>query len=331
MLRRSVIGMALALACAACAESRPERGARPKSADAGVEYRDPLDPSANDGTWPPPKPRALDAEEMAWAAAADFSIGFERTGCWGTCPIFELEVRGSGDMRFVGAHYVKPGTYDLQLPRADVAKLYADLILRGILRLDDSYTAADDTCLGYSEDSPSSILTLRAGDREKRIVRSHGCQIDPKEAATLDAIERDIFVVAELSRFITQRLEPGCGYRFPNPKATLTARYVLRDLHDSPLGILEIEPDSSERMPWNVTTCDGSRLAWGTTLERWDCGYLLVPAPDTRLAWPGTDEPQAAVVIAAKQWGALADDVTLTLITLENETRQRGAQGTSCD
>jgi hypothetical protein len=322
-----VIVAACSSACSAAHSGRP---AMPPDAGPDATQSEPHPVEAADaGALPPPPRRPLTTEEQEWLAEPDFEIGLERTACFGTCPIYKMTLRSTGDVRFTGYRYVwKPGTYDTQVAGSAALKLYSDLISRGIIGLQSSYQTSDDGCPEVWTDSPSSIFTLRARGIEKRIDYDHGCEGDFPDLETLKVIEKQIVEDTNIAPFLKRDAE-NCNRRAFGTVGT----YVLRDPTDTPVGILWIGAnDLNARRDWGVSNCDGQEVARGDTVATWDCGNLIVPSIETTFMWPGMDEPQSAVVFehVADTDGNPPQNIDLRLYTFDGESAQRGEPGDSC-
>ena len=60
------------------------------------------------------------------ASGETFAIRMTRDACYGTCPVYELEIDADGSVRFQGTRYVRArGKQSASLPAADVAALVA--------------------------------------------------------------------------------------------------------------------------------------------------------------------------------------------------------------
>ena len=60
---------------------------------------------------------------------AEVSIRLERSGCFGSCPVYDVTLSGTGEVRYEGRKYVKQtGVHISQLPQAWVLRLVDRLL-----------------------------------------------------------------------------------------------------------------------------------------------------------------------------------------------------------
>lgn len=280
---------------------------------------------------PDPK-SAPTAVEIAWGAEPDFEIVLETTHCFGPCPVYDLHLRGTGEVRFRGEDWVwRPGTYEKQISAKNVARLYQDIVRSGFLGFRESYASAMDGCR-LADDHPTDTFGLRAAEREKQIVFDEGCEGDLSALPVLRELKKQILATAEIADWL--KTGPGCGFRGQRI-ASFAPSYVLRDSSGSALGLLRIA-DGSDPMKssWTVVSCDDEEIARGESIDSWQCGSTLVPLDDPTMRWPGVDEPQSAVSMTPPMEvgrNRPAERLELTLFTATDARTQQADVGDSCD
>jgi len=90
-------------------------------------------------------------------------IRLDRSGCYGWCPVYSVEVRGDGTVTYNGQRYVNvEGTHTYRIPPGDVARLVESLRARDLWSLRPSYRAP-------ITDNPTYTLTLDLGGQVKEI------------------------------------------------------------------------------------------------------------------------------------------------------------------
>lgn len=90
-------------------------------------------------------------------------ITLVRTGCYGTCPSYRVDVYGDGRVVYSGNEYVDvTGEHIYRIPRERVAGLVESLRVKDLWSLRESYRAT-------VTDNPVFGLKLRLGDQEHRI------------------------------------------------------------------------------------------------------------------------------------------------------------------
>lgn len=98
---------------------------------------------------------------------SEVTITLQRTGCFGSCPIYTVAIKGSGEVTYEGASFVLiPGKHTRLVPRENVLELIALFRSADFFQLDDSYEA-------NITDLPTYITRLSIGDRHKS-VRDYG-------------------------------------------------------------------------------------------------------------------------------------------------------------
>ncbi len=113
-------------------------------------------------------------------------ITLERTACLGGCPIYRLEMDGTGLVRYEGIAFVEHiGVDSAHVAPEHVRDVIGSAEELGYFALADSYRQGDATCSGYFPDSPSVIIDIIADARQKRVVVDHGCMGFPQQLPQL--------------------------------------------------------------------------------------------------------------------------------------------------
>jgi hypothetical protein len=103
-------------------------------------------------------------------------VRMKRGACYGSCPVFTVEVRGDGRVIYDGELYVHAiGRREKTLPRAEVTKLFHALAAR---HLGD--VRWDATC-PHATDHPSVDLTLEFAGEEAHIHHDFGDSCAPND------------------------------------------------------------------------------------------------------------------------------------------------------
>jgi len=131
------------------------------------------------------QPVAARLELDIWSRAADYSgpaersfpdnpdpseilIALKRTGCYGTCPSYRVEVHGDGEVRYHGeGNVLVKGSHGSHIDPAIIAPLL-DLFRRG------NYFALDGYYIYPVSDLPTYITRLRIGERDKFVLNYGG-------------------------------------------------------------------------------------------------------------------------------------------------------------
>lgn len=308
---------------------------------------------AADASMTEPQPEhELTEEDEAWLAVTDFEILFERTACFGTCPAYALRIDSSGALRFVGYEWVdKLGVHETQISAEDVRALYESIVRRGFLGFRPKYDL-NDGCERGATDNPHSVFVIRANGREKSVDYYWGCMDDRPEFEVLEALDGEIVELTNARRFVEGPAAERCGALFRG--FVPDTSYVIRNLAGAAQGLLRFSMGRSDfERTWSASTCEGEELSKGTRASQSGCGKVLFPPALTpqynrglvervqdnniTLRWPGSEEPQAAIVLTpdseppATSPDAPVTALELRLIGREGETMQRAVAGERCE
>lgn len=173
MLRLLVIGLASSLLISS-------------SAPSGIV---PWPPVPRPGQQPPPDPLAgsYDPRPQPSPAPLDqVSITLQRTGCFGSCPSYQVEIRGDGTARYQGQSYVLlDGEHRDRVAPAAVQCLLDFLNKAGFWGLEGEYSMP-------VTDIPTYRLTVTVGDVRKTVIDYAGEGAGMPHAVTQveDAVDR---------------------------------------------------------------------------------------------------------------------------------------------
>lgn len=96
-----------------------------------------------------------------------FSISLERTPCFGTCPVYKVEIYSDGKIEFHGKEFSNPqGEFETFVPLTDVELLRKAIVEANFLKLDDIYDNV------YISDLPSAITTLTINGKQVKSVKN---------------------------------------------------------------------------------------------------------------------------------------------------------------
>lgn len=118
----------------------------------------------------PPVPEIADGSTTPHPTVSDWNsvrIKLERTGCFGFCPAYTVEIRGDGAVTYCGGEFVKErGERSKRVPVESVRNLVAKFMDAGFFALQDEYVGGVD--------APFQILTFTVDGRSKRVLESLG-------------------------------------------------------------------------------------------------------------------------------------------------------------
>ncbi|HUR21355.1 MAG TPA: DUF6438 domain-containing protein [Vicinamibacterales bacterium] len=121
---------------------------------------------------------------LAIAAAATLSncattqtfstVTFERTPCYGTCPVYKVNVSGNGDVKFEGIRNVDSvGTFTGHIDADKVSKLARAFEDAKYFSLQSNY--GQRTCNPYATDAARILTSVSTPEQSKSIDHDLGC------------------------------------------------------------------------------------------------------------------------------------------------------------
>jgi len=138
------------------------------------------------------------------ALPEDLELGFERTPCFGTCPVYAISVDATGLVTYEGrAHVAVEGRQTLQLDRVTLDALVTAYAAARLADRPENETR----CRLEATDMPTLIFTVRANGRTKRVSRYRGC-IGAPDTETLDGLGALGDELTGTGRWVRARGEP---------------------------------------------------------------------------------------------------------------------------
>jgi len=135
----------------------------------------------------------------------NFSVKLTRTECFGTCPVYVVEVDREGKVRFSGLKHTKvSGPVEDTLSREKLDELAAEINKANIFALEDAYTRDSGNCPSSATDNPTVTLEVRSGSNFKKIQHYLGCS--DKSADRTEAYPRNL---TRLENRIDQIIDTG--------------------------------------------------------------------------------------------------------------------------
>lgn len=99
-------------------------------------------------------------------------ITLRRTNCFGTCPVYSVEIFATGRIKYTGSQFVQiTGEKTAVMSKEDVEKLVRDFLRIGYFSLQASYETHKnpDGTREMISDLPTTYTLLRIGKREKSV------------------------------------------------------------------------------------------------------------------------------------------------------------------
>jgi hypothetical protein len=169
----------------------------------------------------------LGAHLLLPAASLDkVRISLERTGCFGTCPAYKVDVYGDGRVVYSGKHFVDvEGEHRYRIPVQDVAGLVESMRAKDIWSMRPSYRA-------MITDNPSYDLTIDVGGTVHEIHDYVGAMVGMPVAVT--EFEDEVDKVARSAMWINLSLEAvnlleAESFAFDSPAAAAILRRAMQN------------------------------------------------------------------------------------------------------
>lgn len=104
-------------------------------------------------------------------------ITLARSACYGSCPVYKVEIHGDGAVTFKGIEYVTAqGTRRYKIPAERVRELVAEFYKIDFFALKDEYTHVElpGGLIEEVTDLPSTTVTISIGGRTKSVLDYYG-------------------------------------------------------------------------------------------------------------------------------------------------------------
>lgn len=128
------------------------------------------------------------------------AVRLERQPCFGTCPVYALDVDSTGRVRFEGRAHVRVlGTASAVIGKEAFRDMTEQLMASGFPSFRASYVAGGEACGAYATDLPVVVLSAVIDGTAKKVVHDYGCSGAPR---VLRRLHRMIDSVANTSRWL---------------------------------------------------------------------------------------------------------------------------------
>ncbi|MCB0518384.1 MAG: hypothetical protein H6577_02595 [Lewinellaceae bacterium] len=114
----------------------------------------------------PPQPPPVDTEKEE----AQQIVGFQKTPCFGKCPIYQVKIYADGKATWYGKMYVdRLGWFDATVKKEELNRIVAKARESGYFGFSSEYPTGPNKVA----DLPSTVTYVRMGDQEKQIKNTH--------------------------------------------------------------------------------------------------------------------------------------------------------------
>lgn len=123
-------------------------------------------------------------------------VMMERRACFGTCPVYIVNVAGTGQVTFEGKAHTDSSRGSARLTAPQLAELEKAFDDAGYYALDSAYVRGAKGCGAFASDAPTVITSITTPTRSKRVEHNGGCSDAPSSLATLESRIAEITGVA---------------------------------------------------------------------------------------------------------------------------------------
>lgn len=121
------------------------------------------------------RPAPVPDTSSATPPDTSYAVGLERGPCFGACPVYALEIQGSGAGVLKATSSGRDFQRAFQVPPARVLATVALADSLGFFLIDTSIAQNPALCGRMATDHPSSHITVRLGRRKHAVEYYHGC------------------------------------------------------------------------------------------------------------------------------------------------------------
>jgi len=111
----------------------------------------------------------------------NFNLKLETTACYGSCPVFSLEISSDRKLHVVGKHFVDFKELDKTLTEEQLVSIGKLIYVSNYFETKNIYGYRGKGCTSNATDHPSSIWNIEMGEESSSIDYYKGCFGAPKE------------------------------------------------------------------------------------------------------------------------------------------------------
>jgi hypothetical protein len=130
-------------------------------------------------------------------------ISMRRTACYGTCPVYGVEISADGTFTYKGDEFVKvKGVRQGTLAQEDIALLSSALRHARFDRMRATYQSAADGCKDLATDLPSFSISVTTSGKTRKVSFYTGCQGPSIPAEDLHWLAHTVDALAHTAQFV---------------------------------------------------------------------------------------------------------------------------------
>jgi uncharacterized protein DUF6438 len=120
-----------------------------------------------------------DTHELNLKRPSFDAVTMQRSGCYGSCPVYTVEISYNGKVTFKGERFVVvAGEHLGTTPPADLARLDQAIVDIGFFSLREQYQSGEDGCTTWATDNATVSILVITASRQHRVTYYYGCEID---------------------------------------------------------------------------------------------------------------------------------------------------------
>lgn len=116
----------------------------------------------------------------------NFNLKLETTACYGSCPVYSLEITSDSALHVVGNHFVDFKEINKRLTKEQLISIGKLVYVSNYFDLENIYGYRGKGCTLIRTDQSSSIWSIEMGEEKHSIDYYKGCVDAPKELALFE-------------------------------------------------------------------------------------------------------------------------------------------------
>ena len=142
-----------------------------------------------------------DGQQLKLERPSFDTVTMQRSGCYGPCPVYTVEISYNGQVTFKGEKFVvSAGEHLGSTPAADLVRLDQAIADIGFFSLREQYQSGEDGCTTWTTDNATVSILVSTGSRQHRVTYYYGCEID--SGPSIARLSQTIDEVAHARRWV---------------------------------------------------------------------------------------------------------------------------------
>jgi len=138
------------------------------------------------------------------------TVSLKRTACFGDCPAYEVSIRPTGDVEFIGKDYIRErGRRMSKITQDQYAGIASAVSTFSKFR--PFYDYGSDGCTWHGSDHPEQIISVRTASTDETVSVNFGCS-GPEIDADIKELQRLGKLIDEVAG-TKQRIGPPGAWR----------------------------------------------------------------------------------------------------------------------